>query len=223
MNFMKTFCVIPAYNEEKRLGNVLKDVKNFVDEVVVVDDCSSDNTSEIARQAGVVLLRHVINRDQGAALRTGTEYALDHGADIIVHFDADGQFLPEDIEIALDAIKSEGYEVVLGSRFMGKESNMPLLKKKIFYPLARLVNFLILGVKLTDPQSGFRVLSRKAAMKIKIEQRGKAHCSEILYKILKLKLRVKEVPITVIYHEFGQNFSGGVRIVKDLILARLID
>lgn len=225
----KVFCVIPAFNEEKTIIKVIEDVKPFVDNVVVVDDASSDRTFELARSCGVVVLRHLINRGQGASLQTGNEYALKHGAEVVVHFDADGQFIASEIKEALEPILNDGYDVVLGSRFLGKESNIPWVKKNIFFPMARLVNRFLFGlkipkdVKMTDPQSGFRVLSRKVVKTIKIEQDGMAHASEILSKIFKNNFKVKEVSITVIYHDFGQNFWGGVRIVKDVFISKLIN
>ena len=90
---MKIFVVIPAFNEEKRIAQVLTELSNFSYQVVVVDDSSSDKTSQVASQFQVAVLQHKINRGQGAALRTGTDYAISKAADIIVHFDADGQFL----------------------------------------------------------------------------------------------------------------------------------
>lgn len=220
---MKIFCVIPALNEAEKIGEVVRAVRPLVDEVVVVDDSSTDGTSEIAAREGASVLSHLVNRGQGAALETGNRYALEKGADIIFHFDADGQFFAEDIPEVLEPLLSGEAEAVLGSRFMGKESNMPALKKKMIMPLARLANVILLGVRLTDPQSGFRALTADAWRKISIEQRGMAHASEILSKIVKNKIKIKEVPVKVIYHRFGQNFSGGIRIIKDTILAKLMD
>lgn len=220
---MKVVCVIPAWNEEKNIVKVIKDVRSKVDEIVVVDDASTDNTYKLCKDQNVTVLRHVINRDQGAALKTGNDYALLHGADIVVHFDADGQFLAEDINEAVAIIKKDNADVVFGSRFLGKDSNMPWVKKNILFPIARRVNYFLLGIKLSDPQSGFRVMSRYAIEAVPVTQRGKAHCSEILHNVFKANLRVKEVPITVIYNRFGQNFSGGIRIVKDLLIAKLIN
>ena len=226
----KIFCVIPAFNEEKVLASVIEGVKPYTTEIVVVDDCSLDNTFEVAKATGVKVLRHVINRGQGAALQTGDEYALKNGADIIVHFDADGQFQAKDIKEAVIIITNDEADVVLGSRFLGKESNMPWTKKYFIMPIARLVNKLLFQSNLTDPQNGFRVLSRIATEKITITNDGSAHCNEILHKIFHYKLRVKEIPVTVIYNEFGQSLfggkgrgKGGVRIVKDLFLSFLID
>ena len=189
----------------------------------VVDDGSSDNTSKIVSKNGATLLRHLINRGQGAALQTGNEYALAHSADIVVHFDADGQFSAAEIGEMIKPIVAEGYDVVLGSRFLGKKNNMPFLKRYLIIPLARLINFLLFAVNLSDPQSGFRALNKQAIRKITIEQSGWAHCSEILDKVKTNKLKVKEVPITVTYSKFGRNLGSGLEIIKDSIIGKLIN
>lgn len=219
---MKIFCVIPAYNEADSISQVLQDTKPHVDQIVVVDDGSRDDTFSLAQAQGVIVLHHATNRGQGAALRTGTIYALRNGADIIVHFDADGQFLPEDIAEVVAPLKSREADVVFGSRFLGKKSNMPFVKKFLIMPLARAVNKYLFGVTMTDPQSGFRAFDRAAALRFAWQQDGMAHASEILHSVCKAKLRIKEVPITVIYHEFGQRLSGGFKILKDLFIAKLI-
>lgn len=220
---MKTFCVIPAYNEAKNITAVVNQVKPLVDCLVVVDDGSADETSALAKLAGAKVLRHIINRGQGAALKTGTEYSLMQGADIIVHFDADGQFLSSDIEKVITPIKEGSAEVVFGSRFLTPGGpDMPWFKKYLIMPLARAVNKVFFGINLTDPQSGFRAMSAKAAKKIQWRQDRMAHCSEIMFSVKKNNLKTQEVPITVIYHNFGQSFFGGLRIIKDLIIAMLI-
>lgn len=220
---MKVFCVIPALNEEKYISEVVAKVKPLVSEVIVVDDGSTDRTAELACAAGATVLHHLLNSGQGASLETGNQYALKHGADIIFHFDADGQFSVDDIPEVLAPLLSGEVEAVFGSRFLGKESNMPAFKKKVIMPIARLVNYLLLGVKLTDPQSGFRAMTAAAWRKISIEQKGMAHASEILSKTVKNKIKIKEVPIKVIYRRFGLKFSGGIRIIKDIIMAKLMD
>lgn len=218
----KTFCVIPAWNEERNIDSVLPAVKTAVDEVVVVDDGSEDNTYLRAKKHGVTVLRHIINKGQGAALETGNQYCLQKGADIIVHFDADGQFLAREIKDIVGPIHAGEVDVVFGSRFLEKRSFIPWKKRKIILPLAKVVNRLLLGSDLTDPQSGFRAFSATAAPKINIEQDGMAHCSEIIHKAFKNDLKMKEIPITVIYRDFGQSFGGGIRIIKDLLLARIV-
>ena len=217
---MKICCVIPAYNESKNITQVIEKVIPLVDEIIVVDDCSGDNTYKLAKTTGVVALRHPINRGQGAALQTGDEYALASGADVVVHFDADDQFKAEEISSLIKPIIDNRADAVFGSRFLGS-ANFPLIKRVIIMPLARLINRFF-GIRLSDPQSGFRALNRSTLEKIKIENRGMAHCSEILYKTIKSGARVIEVPITVTYHEFGQSFGGGFKIIKDLLIHNFI-
>ncbi len=223
LKFMKVFCVIPAYNEAKNIAQVVNSVRPFVDEIVVVDDYSQDNTVELTQKTDATVLKHIINRGQGAALQTGNNYALKKGADVIVHFDGDNQFKAEEIPEVISPILLGQAEAVLGSRFLEKKSDIPKIKKNIILPLARTINKVFFNIKLTDPQSGFRALSRKAAEKIDIKSDGMAHCSEILYQLFKNKIKIKEIPITVVYHEYGQKFSGGVRILKDLIIKKIIN
>lgn len=214
---MKTVCVIPAYNEATHITTVIHSVRSLVDQIVVVDDCSSDNTAVLAKEAGAIVLKHIINRGQGASLQTGSDFALKLKADIIVHFDADGQFAATEIsEVIAPLIKGDA-DVVFGSRFLGKKTNFPATKKYIIMPLGRIFNRLF-GVKTGDPQSGFRAYTKEVAKSFRIENDQMAHCSEILIKISRGKWKIKEVPITVTYHHYGQKFSGSLRILKDLFI-----
>ena len=218
----KIFCVIPAFNEEKTITEVVRGAAERVDRVVVVDDGSSDRTYDLAAAAGAAVLRHAINRGQGASLRTGNEYALSRGADVIVHFDADGQFIAREIDDMADPIKRGEADIVFGSRFLSKKSNMPWIKREVILRIARIVNRLFLGIRLTDPQSGFRAMSARTASAIPITQDGMAHCSEILARAFALNLRIKEVPVEVIYRDFGQRLGSGAGIIRDLLLAKLV-
>jgi glycosyltransferase involved in cell wall biosynthesis len=217
-----TICVIPAWNESRNIGKVIAAIKPFFDKIIVVDDGSGDNTAEIAENSGATVLRHIMNRGQGAALRTGTDFALTLGADIIVHFDADGQFSGGDIPAMLTPLKNEA-DIVFGSRFLGKKSAMPLIKSAIAMPLARLINRVFLDVRTTDPQCGFRAFTRLAASRIRWRQDDMAHCSEILSAASRSGLRLAEVPITVSYTRFGSGLGRGLKILKDLFLGSLID
>jgi len=221
---MKVFCVIPAYNEEKNIGAIINQVRPLVDNLVMIDDGSTDKTADFF-EPGAVLLKHIVNRGQGAALRTGTEYSLNHGADIIVHFDADGQFSAPDIERLVEPIKNGEAQVVFGSRFLNSEysTDMPFFKKYFIMPLAKAVNKLFFNINLTDPQSGFRAMSVEAARKINWRQDRMAHCSEIMFEVKKNNFKVKEIPIKVIYHNFGQSFLGGLNILKELFISMLVN
>jgi len=222
---MKIFCVIPAFNEEKNIKIIINQVRPLVDRLVIVDDGSTDKTAGFVEAEGIILLKHIINRGQGAALRTGTEYCLNNGADAIVHFDADGQFLSQDIERITAPIKNGEAQAVFGSRFLnsGHSLEMPFLKRYFIMPLAKAVNKLFFNINLTDPQSGFRAMSAEAARKISWRQDRMAHCSEIMFEVKKNNFKVKEIPIRVIYHNFGQSFSGGLKILKELFIAMLVN
>ena len=221
---VKVFIIIPAYNESAAITSVIKDIRAASKEwqMVVVDDGSSDRTAELAETAGAVVLRHLVNRGQGAALKTGTEYAIMAGAEVVVHFDADGQFSAVDIPAVIAPLTAGEAQVVFGSRFLsapgGKKSNIPWFKKHVILGLARLINKIFLGVSLSDPQTGCRAFSKEAAVKLNWQQDKMAHCSEIMRLAVKNNLRVREVPITVVYHSFGQHFSGGVKILEEFFL-----
>lgn len=217
---MKTICVIPAYNEAKNIAQVIKGLENIVDEVIVVDDASRDDTVGQAKLAGALATKFVINRGQGAALRCGTQLAIERNADIIIHYDADGQFRAIDLPKLIAPLASGQADMVFGSRFLDNSTQMPWLKKNVIMPLARLVN-LTFGIRLTDPQSGLRAFTREAGLKLNWQQDRMAHCTEILWLAHHHKFKITEVPITVIYNEFGQKLSGGFKIIVDLILAKL--
>lgn len=174
------FVVLPAFNEEKKIGRVIRGLfEHGFNQVVVVDDGSLDNTSQEAVNAGATVLNHSINRGQGAALQTGNDYALQNGAEIIVHFDADEQFNPADIKSGIDRLCLESADVLLGSRFLDNRSRIPFFKKYAILPVSRFINNLFSGLKLTDVHNGFRIMTRQAAEKICITQAGMAHNSEI--------------------------------------------
>ena len=219
---MKIICVIPAFNEAKNISQVVAEVRPYVQEVVVVDDNSQDNTAALAEMTGATVLRHLINRGQGAALQTGNDYALKNDADIIIHFDGDNQFLAAEIPDMVKPLLENEAEIVFGSRFLQKKADFPPLKKYLIYPLAKIFTRLFLGIKLSDPQNGFRAFSRQAAQKIHIDNRAMAHNSEIQIKAFQQKLKIVEIPITVVYHEFGQKLSDGLKIAKDLLIHKII-
>jgi len=218
---MKILCVIPAYNEEKNISKTVESAKKYINDILVINDGSKDKTKELAKEAGAKVLSHIINRGQGAGLETGNEYARRHNYDIVVHFDADGQFLAEEIPDILKPIIEDGYPMSFGSRFLNKKTKMPWFKKHIIMRLAKAMNYIFLGIRTTDPQSGFRAMNKQALKKIKIENDGMAHCSEILAKTYKYGLVFKEVPITVIYNEFGQSLGSGFKTVKDLLINKI--
>lgn len=221
---MHTVAVIPALNEATRIGAVVRVVRPYVTQVLVVDDGSTDDTAKAAEAEGAMVVRHMLNRGQGAALKTGTQAALANGAKVIVQMDADGQHDPTVIPALADPIIRDEADVVFGSRFMGIDpKGMPRVRRFYFHA-ARLFNTFLLGVprSITDPQSGARAFSRAAAEQIEFCQDGPAHCSEILKKVTRSNLRYMEVPVLVRYTEEtlkkGQRFSVAFRILWQLIV-----
>jgi len=222
---MNIYIVIPAYNEDQTLTQVLSELKKDYSNIIVVDDGSTDNTFQQALLAKVVVLSHLINRGQGAALATGINYALEQGADIIVTFDADGQHQVAEIAKIIQPLIEQQVDVVLGSRFLGQQSKIPLFRK-IILKMAIIFTWLISGIKLTDAHNGFRAFNRLAAEKIKISQDRMAHSSEIIEEIKRNKLNYKEVPVTISYTKYslskGQTFWDSFKIAKDIFFKKII-
>lgn len=209
--------MVAAFNEGKVIREVVGEVARAGWSIVVVDDGSRDNTAKLAAQPGVMVLRHPINRGQGAALQTGIEYALRRGARSIVTFDADGQHHAPDIESLVAALATA--DIALGSRFLGKEIEGASSRRVALLKTATLVSNGLSGMKLSDAHCGFRAFRASAAPKLTITQDRMAHASELLRKIGKSGLRVTEVPVTVRYTEHsiskGQGGLQAVRILFD--------
>lgn len=218
----KTYIVIPAYNESEVIGLVLDELhKQNYRNIVVVDDGSTDSTFLKAKEKGVVVVRHMLNRGKGAAVKTGIEAAKILHADQIVTFDADGQHEPQDIKEAL--ILLEKYDVVLGKRNF-QEKHIPFFKK-IGNFFGNLVTWLIHGLWVSDSQSGMRAYSKKAISLIETLADRYDYDSEIMREIVRNKLTFTEMPIHVRYTEYSQkkinrqSYSGAIKTVIKMILA----
>ncbi|MEK7625015.1 MAG: glycosyltransferase family 2 protein [Patescibacteria group bacterium] len=211
--------IIPAYNEEKIIGRVIRGLfEQGLKDIIVVDDGSADGTAAEAAATGVIVLRHEINRGQGAALETGDAKARLMQADMVVHFDGDDQFNPADIRRGIEVMNEKKVDVVLGSRFLDSRSHLPWPKRKIILPISRWVNFVFTGCLLTDAHNGFRILSKNALEKVRITHDRMAHNTEVIRQIRKLGLSYLEFPVEVRYHTYGQGVVGGVAIVRDLLV-----
>lgn len=212
--------IVPAYNESAKIGSVVTSLRTVVDTVIVIDDCSADDTKAKAVAAGAVVLRHTINRGQGAALETGHTYARRIEADLVIHFDGDGQFDVADINPALAAMQTAGADVLFGSRFLAIDalSGIPTFKRYVLLPLARYIDRFFGAVPLTDAHNGFRILSKHAINTIRIRQDRMAHATEIPQLVATHKLTYIEFPVKVSYHEYGQSSIAGVKIIIDLLL-----
>lgn len=224
---MRIVTLVPAYNEGARIAATIRDALLYSQVVVVIDDCSRDDTAHVAESVGAVVLRHSLNRGQGAALQTGTEYALAHlEPDVLVHFDADGQMRGSEIPDLVAPIVRGEVEVVLGSRFLGKQpENIPWARLAILQA-GVVFTALVSGLRITDSQNGFRALSRSAAQVMRITLDGVAHASEILDLVKVTGLKYTERPVTITYsaetlQKSPSNWRA-VRIVKDFMKKKVV-
>jgi glycosyltransferase involved in cell wall biosynthesis len=219
---MKTFVVIPAHNEEKRIDGVLEGVKKYIskDSIVVVDDGSEDNTFDIARKSGVVALRHEVNLGKGAALKTGCEAALLLGADAVITMDADGQHSPDDLPKFIKKIQS-GNDIVFGVRLL--ENGVPLVRA-LGNKIINLVTFLLFNFRVGDVWCGYRALTRKAYSVSKWSSSSYSVDVEMAVKACQKGLKLDRVFIDAIYYDQykGANVIDAVWLILNLLFWRLM-
>lgn len=220
----RVLVVIPAYNEAASIGGVVRDVRGAGHAVAVVDDGSRDATGEVALRAGATVLRHPVNRGQGAAIQTGLRYAVGRGAEFVATFDADGQHEVAAIDRMVAALEASSGDIALGSRFLGETVGMTA-SRRMLLKLAIGFTTLTEGVRLTDAHNGLRVMRGAAVARIRLQHDGMAHASEFIEQIRKLGLRYVEVPVTVRYTDYsrakGQSAGNSAGIILELLLGKL--
>lgn len=219
---MKVCAVLPAFNESETVGKVVEEAKKYVDSVIVVDDGSSDETSKIARKAGAIVLRHIVNIGVGLATTTGNDYALGKGCDIIVNLDSDGQHSASSIPGGIKLLEEKDLDIVLGSRFLKDIERMPRILRFGNSFLNYIVQ-LLFKVRVTDTQTGFRIMKKETWARLKIKSVGYSICSEICAGIGKKRLKYGEVPVDTIYLDRfkGTTIFDGVRIFFNMIRWRI--
>ena len=215
--------IIPAYNEEKALADVIGKTLENVDEVIVVDDGSSDKTSEVAIEAGARVIRHSVNLGKGEALKSGFKAIGDDS--IIITIDGDGQHNPSEIPDLVRPIVEDGADLVNGSRYMnGPEENTPAYRR-VGQKVLDIATNISAGTKVTDSQSGFRAFSPQSKNVFRFKDTGFGIESEMLVDAAEAGLKIVEVPITVRYDLDGSTkdpITHGVgvlfNIAKDKVL-----
>ena len=220
MEASKFWAVIPAYNEEKSIADIVKKTKKYIANVIVVDDGSKDKTKEIAEKSGAVVLRHIVNLGKGATLKTGCNYALMKNAKFIVVLDADAQHDPDDIPRFIE--KLEKYDIVFSYRKLG--GRMPLVLRFGNWLISKVVRALY-KVDLIDTQSGFRAFSREAYKKIRWNASDYSMESEMISRAGKQRLKYVQIPISTIYSDKykGTTILDGVKIVLNMFWWRLFN
>lgn len=207
---MKILVTIPAFNEAKTLPRVIQGIKKVMKKydykILVVDDGSKDKTKELAKKNGAIVISHPKNYGLAETFKTEMKESLKHDPDIIVHIDADGQYLAEDIPKLIEEIK-KGNDLVLGSRFKGKIETMPFLKRLGNKAFSRVISQII-GMKITDSQTGFRAFTKKIA-EIPLTS-DHTYTQEQIIRAAREKYRIKEVPVY-----FAKRTYGRSRLMKN--------
>jgi len=194
---MKIAC-IPAHDEESHIENLIKSAQRHVDCVVVCDDGSTDNTANIAKKAGAVVISHKINKGYGAAVITLFNYARENNVDTMITIDGDGQHDPDQIPLLLNTISQHNLDVVIGSRFLNQNNQAPGYRQRGIKIITSTANYGT-DLKVSDSQSGFRAYSKNAINVIYPTEENMSVSTEILFKISNNGLSLAEVPITVSY------------------------
>jgi glycosyltransferase involved in cell wall biosynthesis len=190
---------LPAFNEEKNIGKIIAQLLNKSYAVIVCNDGSSDSTGIIAEKMGAIMINHKKNLGYGAAIGSIFKKAREDKFDILVTFDSDGQHRISDIEKIIEPIQNKMSDIVIGSRFTGDgKADMPKYRKLGIKVITNLVNSQT-GKKITDSQSGFRAYNTKVLAQINPSESGMGVSTEILIKADKQKLKIKEIPITILY------------------------
>lgn len=221
---MKTVIVVPAFNESAAISKVLTGIPKKLKGIsqlstLVVDDGSGDDTSQKAKKVGVFVVRHVINRGLGAAIKTGLDWAKSQGADIAVTFDSDGQHDPTDIPRLIQPILNKDADLVIGSRFKKKQS-IPA-DRLILNWFANLTTLVMFGVHSTDSQSGLRAFSKKAMAQIDLKADRMDFSSEILIEAKRHNLKIEEIPIKAIYTDYSRK-KGQKNLNAIPVFARIL-
>lgn len=195
----KIVAVIPAFNEERFIASVVLKTRRYVDEVLVVDDGSQDETAELAQAAGATVLRHSQNRGKGVALNTGFTAIRERGGDdIVVTLDADGQHEPAELLEVIAPICDEQADLVIGSRYLVKESDVPV-SRVLGHKFFNFVTKQASGVGVSDSQSGYRAFSMRALRSLTFSSSSFSVESEMQFLARQHNLRVVEVPIVIRY------------------------
>jgi glycosyltransferase involved in cell wall biosynthesis len=190
--------VIPAYNEERFIGSVVLKTRQIVSTVIVVDDGSRDSTAEIAAAAGAVVVRHEGNKGKGVALNTGFLKAKEYTPEVVITLDGDWQHMPEEMALVAAPILEGGADIVVGSRYLEKSSDVPVQRVIGHWGFTSLTN-IVSGVSLTDSQSGYRAFSPAALDALTFSSNSFSVESEMQFLAKDHKLKVVEVPITIRY------------------------
>lgn len=215
-NKQNVLVILPAYNEEKSIGAVIREVQQSIPEadIVVVDDGSVDGTVRVVRKTGAKLISHPTNLGAGAATQTGYMYALRHSYQFVVQLDADGQHNPQHIRALLRILQDDLADVAIGSRFLEKRGYQPSWIKNLGMRVLGLIASLVMGQRLTDSTSGFRALKREVVdFFANIDYPSDYQDADVIILAHSANFRIREVPVTMHQRLSGKSMHRGYRLI----------
>jgi glycosyltransferase involved in cell wall biosynthesis len=209
------------YNEQEVIADVIHGLNAIFENILCVDDGSTDESVAKAREAGATVICHAVNIGQGAAIATGFSWIQSKtNFSRIVTFDADGQHLPEDAIRLVEELASKELDVVFASRFLNDQSEVPLMKRLVLRGVTNVTRALT-DVELSDAHNGLRALTVDASRKIQLTQNGMAHATQFVSLVLQGGLKYSELPVTILYTPYsrskGQSMLNSINIALDLI------
>lgn len=215
----KIFIVIPAYNEEKNVVSVINSVKKYYENIIVVNDCSQDKTSLLARECNIQVIDLEVNKGVGFATRTGCDAAIAQGASILITLDADGQHCADDISNLVTCIRETNSDIVFGYR--EKDKTMPF-HKNMGNRLLTLLNLLLFNVKLKDSLTGFHAIKASSYPKLRWESERYSFITEFAFSIYRENLTYDEALVKTIYLEKkkGMRVQDGLKSILLMFIWR---
>ena len=205
--------VIPAYNEAMNIEKTLNEIKKDVDyaDIVVINDCSKDNTREIVEKNGIKCITMPFNVRYAMAVQTGIKYALENDYDYVIQFDADGQHIAKEAEKLYKAIKKENCDIVIGSRYIEDLGYPAPFFRKLGTKMFSAIIKLTCKEKITDPLSGFQCLNRRVIERYsKMGNYPEFPDANLVIEMLLSGYTIKEVPAKMRLREFGESMHGGI-------------
>jgi glycosyltransferase involved in cell wall biosynthesis len=221
-NTSRILVCIAAYNESSKIGEIVNRARTYASEVIVCDDGSIDDTGKEAQTAGATVIRHSVNKGYGSAIKTLFQAAKQKNADVMVTLDADGQHDPDQIPGLVEPILNEGFDIVIGSRFLNTRDRQKVPSYRSFgIKTLTLLTKAASYRNITDAQSGFRAYSKAALSQIQLNEGGMAVSAEILLRASNRNLSIKEVPVTISYDLEGTSsmnpISQGATVFRSIL------
>lgn len=194
---MKKAVLIPVFNAELHIESLIREVKRYIQDIIVVDDGSRDNSASLAEKNGALVIRHKKNSGKGASIRSGINYILDKDYDIIIIMDADGQHKPDEIPKFIEFFEESQIPIIVGNRMQDVE-NMPRIRRLTNKVMSKVIS-IICKQYIPDSQCGFRLIKREIFEKIKLFSSNYEIESEILIRSSREGFKIGSVPITTVY------------------------